>query len=100
MLLTCSQEMKSWSARPWPHLLCQQHVLRAGASLLKAYGKGTRKDPKTFTLRDVCTAAISSCAQLKREIQSQLKDDIIKGDFDVGFMQASTLVSMRSTHDL
>ena len=34
--------------------------------LLKAYCKSTKKDPKTFTLRNIPTASITSCEQLKQ----------------------------------
>ena len=58
-----------------------------------------RKDPKTFTLRDVNIASIDTCDKLKEIIKSQLKKDIVK-DFDVGFYNGSTVVSIRSEQDL
>ncbi len=66
---------------------------RQGVSklLLKAFCKGSKKDPKTFTLCDVPTAAISSCKQLKQEIRAELHEDIVR-DFDVGYIQGSTPV--------
>ena len=73
-----------------------QHVCKL---LVKAFYRGTRKDPKTFTLRNVPTAAINSCKQLKQEIRAQLHEDIVK-DFDVGYIQGSTPVCIRSSNDL
>ncbi len=66
---------------------------------MKAFCKGSKKDPKTFTLRDVPTAAISSCKQLKQEIRAQLHEDIVR-DFVVGYIQGSTPVSIRTSNDL
>ena len=67
--------------------------------LLKAYCKSTKKDPKTFTLRNIPTASITSCEQLKHEIKAQLHDDIVK-EFDVGVLRGTTPVSIRTSHDL
>ena len=67
--------------------------------LLKAFCVSTKKDSKTFTLRNVNTAAIGSCEQLKCEIRSQLCGDIVQ-EFDVGYLQGSTLISIRTPHDL
>ena len=64
--------------------------------LLKAVYKSTKKAPKTFTLQDV---DIPSVASLKRVIREQLKDDIVK-EFDVGYYQSSTVVSIRSPQEV
>jgi len=66
--------------------------------LLKAYCKSTKKDPKTFALRNIPTASITSCQQLKQEIKAQLRDDIVK-EFDVGGLRGTTPVSIRTSHD-
>ena len=63
----------------------------------------TKKDAcvKTFTLRNVDIDQVSTCDQLKHVILTQLTDDIIiRGDFDVGYYQASTIVSIRSPQDV
>lgn len=66
---------------------------------LKAFSKSSKKDPKTFTLRNVPTATINTCEQLKDEIRVQLQNDVVQ-EFDVGYFQGSTSVSIRTSHDL
>ena len=69
--------------------------------LLKAVCKSaklSKKDPKTFTLRAVNVENINTCDKLKELIKSQLSDDIVK-QFDVGYYQGSTVVSIRSQQD-
>lgn len=69
--------------------------------LLKAFSRGSKKDPKIFTLRDVPTGVISTCKQLKQEIRTQLQRDIAQDhSFDVGYMQGSTPVSIRTPSDI
>ena len=66
-------------------------------------GGGAKKDAccKTFTLRNVDIEQVSTRDQLKRIIRTQLADDIIiQGDFDVGYYQASTVVSIRNPQDV
>ena len=60
--------------------------------LLKAAYKG-KKEFKTFTLRNVDTAAIAS---LKKLIKDSLRDDINSKDFDVGYMQGSNVIRVRT----
>ena len=67
--------------------------------LLKAFSKSSKKDPKTFTLRNVPTATINTCEQLKDEIRVQLQNDVVQ-EFDVGYIQGSTSISIRTSHDL
>ena len=56
---------------------------------------------KTFTLRNVDIDQVTTRDQLKHVILTQLTDDIIiRGDFDVGYYQASTIVSIRSPQDV
>ena len=72
--------------------------------LVKAVCKSVpKKDAcvKTFTLRNVDIEQVSTRDQLKAVIRSQLTDDvIIRGDFDVGYYQASTVVTIRSPQDV
>ena len=68
--------------------------------LLKAVRKSNKKDPKTFTLRNIQSSHISTCHELKFLIRAQLQEDMIKEDFDVGYLQNSTVISIRSTDDL
>ena len=67
--------------------------------LLKAAYKG-KKEFKTFTLRNVDTAAIASCKDLKKLIKDSLRDDINSKDFDVGYMQGSNVIRVRTKEDL
>ena len=56
---------------------------------------------QTFTLRNVHVDQVSTRDQLKHVIRTQLTDDIIiGGDFDVGYYQASTVVSIRTPQDV
>ena len=75
----------------------QQTVLEK--LLLKVYSKSSKKEWKMFTLRNVDTASIKTCDDLKEEIRIQLTDDV-KKDFDVGFVQGSNLISVRSSRDM
>ena len=68
--------------------------------LLKAMGSLAKKDPKTFTLRNVDTVGVNSEEKLKLLIRTQLHKDIVSGEFDVGYLQGSTVVSIRSSQDL
>ena len=61
--------------------------------------KGPAKTCKTFTLRDINLSQVSTCNQLKQAIKTLLADDVIS-DFDVGYYQASTVVSIRSPQDI
>ena len=67
--------------------------------LLKAVCKSTKQAPKTFTLRNVDIASITSQGQLKKVIKEQLREDLVK-EFDVGYYQSSIVVSIRSSQDL
>ena len=64
--------------------------------LLKAVLKGSNKDGKTFTIRDVDTVAISSCDDMKMLIREQLSEDIVTEDFDVGFVNGSSVIRIRN----
>ena len=66
--------------------------------LLKAVGSA-KKDYKTFTLRNVDPISVNTQEKLKLLIRTQLQKDV-SGDFDVGFLQGSTVVNIRSSEDL
>ena len=68
--------------------------------LLKAMLKGGNKDGKTFTICDVDTAAISSCDDMKMLIREQLSEDIVTEDFDIGFVNGSSVIRIRNKEDL
>ena len=69
--------------------------------MLKAVNRGNKgKEPKTSTLRDVRPEFMTSCAAVKRLIKAQLSQDITEDDFDIGYLQGNTVVSIRSKADL
>jgi hypothetical protein len=68
--------------------------------LLKAVSDSTKKDAKTFTIRKVNPGLTKTCESLKDVIREQLTDDIISSDFDVGYIEGNTAVSLRSAQDL
>ena len=69
--------------------------------MLKAVTRGSKgKEPKTFTLRDIRSEAMTSCAAVKCLIKAQLSQDITEEDFDIGFLQGNTVISIRSKADL
>ncbi len=70
--------------------------------LLKAcISRGNNKDSKTFTLRNINISVLNTVEKLRRVIQLQLKSDILQSKgFEVGYMQGSTVVSIRSQEDL
>ena len=68
--------------------------------LVKAVLKGENKDGKIFTLRNVDTTIISSCDDLKKTIKQQLCEDIVADDFDVGYVDGSSIVRLCNKEDL
>ena len=69
--------------------------------MLKAVTRGSKgKEPKTFTLRDIRSEALTSYAAVKCLIKAQLSQDITEEDFDIGYLQGNTVVSIRSKADL
>ena len=65
--------------------------------LIKAVSKGKKNSgAKTFTLRNVSVTDIN---QLRALIRKQLLGEIIKGDFDIGYMKNTTVVTIRSNED-
>ena len=60
--------------------------------LLKAFSK-SKKVSKTFTLHNL------PIETLQGEIKEQLQSDVIH-EFDVGYLQGYTQISVRTAHDL
>ena len=58
-----------------------------------------KKESKTFTLRNVDSSMVTSCATLKALIKAQLKGDVEK-DFDIGYQHNNSVMSIRSADDL
>jgi hypothetical protein len=67
--------------------------------LIKCTSKENKKDSKTFSLRNVDFAVVTSCVTLKALIIAQLKDDIEK-EFDIGYLQGNSIINIRSSDDL
>jgi hypothetical protein len=70
-----------------------------GPNELKAVSK-TGKQFKLFTLRSFPVDQIVSRECLKAMIKSQLHGDLISGDFDVGYVNGSSVISIRALEDL
>ena len=70
-----------------------------GKVLLKAVTKKAKKDPKTFTLRNINTLIVRSPDILKKEIRQQFKDDVTS-EFDIGYQAGSSVVYIRNSQDL
>ena len=70
--------------------------------LLKAVcskGEKPKKDPRTFTLRNINTAEVFSGDKLQRVIKTQLSDDV-EEEFEVGVVEGSNIVSIHSREDM
>ena len=80
--------------------LTWQQPSKADKVLLKAVNKKGKKDPKTFTLRNINELDILSCDDLKSVIRRKLSSDIATGNFDVGYLQGSAVVRMRTPEHL
>ena len=61
---------------------------------------GKKAEGKTFTLRNLDPTKIKTRDNLKTLIRAQLQGDIRSGDFDVGYLQNSSVVSLRSREDI
>ena len=61
--------------------------------------KGKKDNGKTFTLRDLNPSASQTCTQLKTLIKAQLDADLVD-EFDIGYIQSNTVVSIRSSRDI
>ena len=55
--------------------------------LIKSFVKGSKKDFKIFTLRNINLAVTTSREKLEREIRQQLRDELCVDSFDIGYFQ-------------
>ena len=67
--------------------------------MLRAALKNNLKEVKTFTMRNVDISTIKSIYELKSVIRGHFMEDI-KPSFDVGYVQGSNLIRVRSKDDL
>ena len=51
-------------------------------------------------MRNIKPWEILECSDLEDLIRDQLQDDVIEEEFDVGYLQSNTVVSIRSKEDL
>ena len=80
-------------------LLCQPSPMKK--VLVKAVSKkGPKSDSKTFSIRNLDIAATKSVDELKKSIRENLSDDISSKDFDVGYLQGSSVVRIRNMADI
>ena len=68
--------------------------------LVKAFTKGSKKDPKIYTLRNINPDEVSTVHKLECVIRDQLFDEISRSRFDIGYIQGSHTVTIRSKEDL
>ena len=68
--------------------------------LLKAASKDKKEPVKMFTIRNLNVSLIKTCDDLKNAIRRGLSDDITINDFDVGYIQGTNVVRVRTLYDL
>ena len=68
--------------------------------LLKAHSQNKKDPVKTFTLRNLDLSAIKSRDDLKAVIKERLTNDITADYYDVGYIQGSNVVRVRTSEDL
>ena len=54
--------------------------------IIKAFPKGSKKAPKTFTLRNIDPVIVPSGDKLKQVIREQLPEEISQRGLDVGYL--------------
>ena len=77
----------------------KQHFI--DKTIFKAVCQNAKKDvPQAFTLCNIDTSRVLSCNDLKSVIWTQLQHYIISDNFDVGYVQGTCVVRVRSKEDL
>ena len=71
-----------------------------GKLMLKAVSKDKKGHLKVFHLRNINANEVLSSGSLRSLIRSQLQDDIISENFDVGYMNGNNCAGVRSQQDL
>ena len=67
--------------------------------LLKAVAKVGKSSPKMFTLRNIDCGKVTTREHLQNVIKFQLQADIA-GEFDVGFVSGTSVISIRNAADI
>ena len=84
-----------------PTLMLQNTSLSLAKVLVKAVSKDGLKDSgKMLIICDLDITSILSCKDLKQAIRRQFSDDIIDDNFDVGYLEGSSVIRIRNGHDL
>ena len=60
------------------------HTKSISKVLIKVFTKGTKKDPKMLTLRNIKPDEVSTVCELECVIRDQLCDEISESSFDIG----------------
>lgn len=92
--LSSAQAASLNSAPTHPNRTISKVLIRAVES-----GKGKKDQGKTFALRNITPSLVQTRAQLKTLIKAQLDADVVH-EFDVGYIQNNTVVSLRSPQDI
>jgi len=74
-----------------PHSVIENLILKA------TYKEG--KNCKLFVLRNIDCIKVKCCEDLKTIIKTQLEDDIVSDDFDMGVESDGKIISMRTKAD-
>ena len=73
----------------------QVAVPRRGVTITRIQtGEKAQSATKTFVLRGINASTVTTCSHLKALIRKQVGEEIIKGDFDVGYLQGSNVITM------
>lgn len=67
---------------------------------IRVVSKTKKKDAKTFILRDVGEENFSSIMELKKTIKKQLGGDVVDSDFEVGMVEGSSVINIRTQDDV
>ena len=67
--------------------------------LLKCVSKERKSESKTFTIRNIDPTLVTTCNQLRGLIKAQLGGEVCD-QFDVGYYQNNSLVTLRTIEDL
>ena len=85
------------SSQPKP-IIIGKALLKAASK--KQTGKKAQSAAKTFVLRSINASIVTTCSHLKALIRKQVGEEIIKGDFDVGYLQGNNVITMRNKEDI
>ena len=63
--------------------------------LVKAFTKGSKKDPKIFNLQSINPDEVSTVHKLECVTRDHLYDEISQGKFDISFIQGSHTATIK-----